>query len=71
MADPNDTYTASGAPLAVNDLVISGIAGGDSGARGFFDAYTASTGERVSGVGEPGLETWSANSMGHGAATLG
>jgi alcohol dehydrogenase (cytochrome c) len=56
------------APLAVNGKIITGIAGGEAGIRGFIDAYDAKTGKRawrfwtIPGPGEPGHETWSANS---------
>ena len=35
MADWRQNYNATGAPLAVGDLVVSGTAGGDEGVRGF------------------------------------
>ena len=47
MADSAKHYGATSAPLVVNDLVVSGISGGDEGVRGFLAAYRASTGERV------------------------
>ena len=47
MADARENYGATSAPLVVKDLVISGISGGDEGARGFVAAYRVSTGERV------------------------
>src|SRR5438477_10584089 len=47
MADSRQNYGATGAPLVVNDLVLSGVSGGDEGIRGFLDAYKASTGEGV------------------------
>ena len=34
------------APLIVKDMVITGIAGGEYGIRGFLDAYDAKTGKR-------------------------
>jgi len=74
MADPQQNYGATGAPLVVNDLVISGVSGGDEGIRGFLDAYRASTGERawrfwtVPARGEPGSETWSGRAIEHGCA---
>ena len=34
MADSRQNYGATGAPLVVNDLVISGVSGGDEGIRG-------------------------------------
>ena len=74
MADSRQNYGATGAPLAVNDLVISGVSGGDEGIRGFLDAYRASTGERVwrfwtvPAPGEPGSETWIGRAIEHGCA---
>ena len=64
MADYRDHYGAVAAPLVVNDLVIAGISAGDTGLRGFLDAYDASTGERawrfwtIPAPEEPGSETW-------------
>ena len=40
-------YGSTGAPLVVNDLVISGVAGGDEGIRGFIGAWKVTTGELV------------------------
>ena len=67
IADPALNYTATGAPLALKDKVIVGIAGAEGGIRGFLDAYDAKTGERawrfwtVPAPGEPGSETWGGN----------
>ncbi|MCH2252194.1 MAG: PQQ-binding-like beta-propeller repeat protein [Vicinamibacterales bacterium] len=64
MADYRDHYGAVAAPLVVDDLVIAGISAGDTGLRGFLDAYHAVTGERawrfwtIPAPGEPGSETW-------------
>ncbi|MBS1810556.1 MAG: PQQ-dependent dehydrogenase, methanol/ethanol family [Acidobacteria bacterium] len=72
MADYREHYGATSAPLVVNDLVISGISGGDEGVRGFLAAYKASTGERVwrfwtiPAPGEPLSETWVGNALPHG-----
>jgi alcohol dehydrogenase (cytochrome c) len=74
MADYRQHYGATGAPLAVNDLVVAGVSGGDEGIRGFLDAYRASTGERVwrfwtvPAPGEPGSETWGGKAIAHGCA---
>jgi len=35
------------APLVVKDKIIVGISGGESGVRGFVDAYDAATGTRA------------------------
>jgi alcohol dehydrogenase (cytochrome c) len=40
-------YAATGAPLAVKDKVIVGMAGGEHSISGFLDAYDAATGKRV------------------------
>lgn len=75
MADYRQNYGATGAPLVVNDLVISGISGGDEGVRGFLDAYKASTGERVwrfwtiPARGDKEAETWKGRALEHGCGT--
>lgn len=64
MADYRDHYGAIAAPLVVDDIVFVGISGGDTGLRGFLDAYEAETGKRawrfwtIPAPGEPGSETW-------------
>ena len=75
LADPGLNYTATGAPLAIKDKVIVGIAGAEGGIRGFLDAYDAKTGERVwrfwtiPAPGEPGNDTWGGDSWRHGGAS--
>jgi alcohol dehydrogenase (cytochrome c) len=39
-------YSITLAPLAIKNLVIVGVSGGEYGIRGFIDAYDATTGER-------------------------
>ena len=64
MADFYEHYGAVAAPLVVGDLVIAGVSAGDTGLRGFLDAYHADTGERawrfwtIPAPGEPGADTW-------------
>ena len=77
MADWHQNYNATSAPLAVGDLVISGTAGGDEGARGFVAAFDQSSGKEVwrfwtvPRPGEPGSETWKGAEIEHpGAADL-
>ncbi|MBT7246499.1 MAG: PQQ-dependent dehydrogenase, methanol/ethanol family [Proteobacteria bacterium] len=68
MEDYKTGYSATSAPLIVGDMVISGIAGGEYGARGFIDAYDTITGRRVwrrytiPAAGEVGIETWAGDS---------
>ena len=47
MADYKKGYSSTGAPLAVHDKIIIGMAGGEFGVRGFIDAYDAKTGKRA------------------------
>ena len=64
MADYRDHYGAIAAPLVVEDLVVAGISAGDTGLRGFLDAYHVTTGKRawrfwtIPAPDEPGSETW-------------
>jgi len=44
--DPSKPYTITGAPRIVKDLVVIGNGGADFGARGYFSAYDAATGEQ-------------------------
>jgi alcohol dehydrogenase (cytochrome c) len=76
MADWRQNYNGTGAPMIVGNLVISGIAGGDEGARGFLAAYDQSTGKEVwrfwavPARGEPGSDTWKGSAIDHpGSAT--
>jgi alcohol dehydrogenase (cytochrome c) len=56
------------APLAIGDLVIVGVSGGEFGVRGFLAAYAADTGKEVwrfntvPGPDEPGHDTWAGDS---------
>src|SRR5271156_6037368 len=64
-------YNGTSAPLVVGNLVISGTAGGDEGARGFLAAFDQSTGKEawrfwtVPQAGEPGSETWTGKDVEH------
>ena len=67
-------HSVTMAPLAVDDLIVVGISGGEAGIRGYLDAYDAKTGERrwrlwtIPGPGEPGNDTWAGDSWMHGGA---
>ena len=64
VADYHVGYSATLAPLVVDDKVIIGISGGEYATRGFVDAYDPKSGSRlwrlntVPAAGEPGSETW-------------
>ena len=73
-ADYRTGHSFTVAPLAIKDLVVIGVSGGEYGVRGFIDAYDAATGKRrwrfytVPGPGEPGHETWEGDSWKVGGA---
>jgi alcohol dehydrogenase (cytochrome c) len=72
MADPQQNYGATSAPLVVGPLVIVGPSGGDEGIRGFVAAFDVETGKEtwrfwtVPKPGEPGSETWTGTDNNHG-----
>ena len=61
-------YSKTAAPLIVKDQVITGIAGGEYGIRGFLDSYDATSGARnwrtytIPGPDDPGNQTWAGES---------
>lgn len=73
VADTMTGNSMTGAPLAVKDKIIVGVAGGEFGIRGFIDAYDPATGKRlwrfntIPGPGEYGNDTWSGDSWKHGS----
>ena len=64
VADPAVGETITAAPLVINDLAITGVAGGDLGIRGWLNATDLVAGKRdwrtytIPAPGEPGSETW-------------
>ncbi len=74
VADYEAGYSKTAAPLIVKDKVVTGIAGGEFGIRGFIDAYDPVTGDlewrtyAIPGPGEPGNESWSGDSWKTGGA---
>ena len=74
VADYKAGYSKTAAPLIVKDKVVTGIAGGEFGIRGFIDAYDAVTGERVwrtyaiPAAGEVGNDSWAGESWKTGGA---
>jgi alcohol dehydrogenase (cytochrome c) len=75
MADWRQNYNATGAPLAVGNLVVTGTSGGDEGVRGFVAAFDQVTGKEVwrfwtvPRPGEPKAETWQGKGIEHPGAT--
>jgi len=68
VADYQQGYSKTAAPLIVKDKVITGIAGGEFGIRGFLDAYDANTGTRewrtytIPGPDNPDNRSWAGDS---------
>ena len=66
-------YSITSPPLPLEDRIVTGVAGGEYGIRGFIDAYDPATGKRlwrtyaVPAPGEPGNETWEGDSWQHGS----
>lgn len=71
MADWHQNYDATSAPLVFGNTVVAGIAGGDSGARGFVAAYSQTSGKElwrfwtVPKPGGPGSQTWKGTAIAH------
>ena len=68
VADYQQGYSKTAAPLIVKDKVVTGIAGGEFGIRGFLDAYDANTGTRewrtytIPGPDNPDNRSWAGDS---------
>ncbi|MGH9661252.1 MAG: pyrroloquinoline quinone-dependent dehydrogenase, partial [Bryobacteraceae bacterium] len=68
-------YTATMAPLVVKDKIVTGISGAEFGIRGFLDAYSPATGERlwrfytIPATGEPGGDSWLGDSWKRGGGS--
>lgn len=75
MPETPQHYGATSAPLVIGDLVISGVAGGDEGIRGFIGAWKVTTGElawrfwTVPKPGEPASETWKGGAIDAGGGS--
>src|SRR5215471_16282577 len=65
-------YSITGAPLVVKNMVLTGVAGGEFGIRGFVKAFDARTGAArwtaytIPGPGEPGHDSWPGDTWRHG-----
>ena len=68
VADHRAGYSKTAAPLIVKDQVVTGIAGGEYGIRGFLDSYDAETGAQewrawtIPGPDHPDNRTWAGDS---------
>lgn len=65
-------YSMTSAPLVANGTMITGVAGGEFGVRGFLDGWNPKTGEHlwrfhtIPAPGETGSETWQGESWKRG-----
>ena len=68
VADYRAGYSKTAAPLIVKDKVVTGIAGGEFGIRGFLDSYDAESGAlewrtyTIPGPDNPDNQTWAGDS---------
>ena len=75
VADYKTGHAITSPPLVYKNLVVTGIAGGEFGVRGFLEAYDQNTGQSVwktytiPAPGEPGNETWKGESWQTGAGS--
>jgi alcohol dehydrogenase (cytochrome c) len=76
VAKAADGYAMTVAPLIIKDKVITGVAGGELGIRGFVAAYDVETGKEdwrfytTAGPGDPGSGTWTSDAWAHGGAPI-
>lgn len=74
-ADYKEGYSLTHAPLIAGGVLITGISGGEYGARGFLNAWDLKTGEKkwhrwtTAAPGEPGGDTWKGDAHKNGGAT--
>ena len=68
VADDRAGYSKTAAPLIVKDQVVTGIAGGEFGIKGFIDSYNAEDGallwraDTIPGPDHPDNRTWAGDS---------
>jgi len=73
-AEYTDGHAQTGAPLVVNGVVMTGIAGGEYGTRGFIDGWDANDGKKLwrlyttAATGEKGGDTWPGDTAQKGGA---
>ncbi|MGI3776291.1 MAG: PQQ-dependent dehydrogenase, methanol/ethanol family [Janthinobacterium lividum] len=74
VANPDKSEAVTGAPLVINNMAITGVAGGEYGIRGWIAATDLTTHKElwrtytIPAKGEPGIETWKDD---HDAAATG
>ncbi len=75
LADWKQNYFTTSAPQVAGNLILSGVAGGEHGSRGFVAAFEQNSGKEVWRFwtvplkGQPGSETWQGSDIDHGGAS--
>lgn len=75
VAEYKNGYAITSPPVVYKNLVVTGMAGGEYGVRGFLEAFDQNTGASVwktftiPNPGEPGFETWKGDSWKTGAGS--
>lgn len=75
VADAQEGYSMTSAPLALDGHIVVGVAGAEYGIRGFVAAFSPADGKRlwqfdaVPGPGQPGHDTWEGDSWKTGGAS--
>jgi alcohol dehydrogenase (cytochrome c) len=76
IADKDDGYAITQAPLAINGKIVVGVGGGEAGAHGFLSCYDATTGKQLwrlytvpRSASDPGADTWANGSWSNGGGT--
>ena len=68
VGDHRESFSVTGAPLVVKDMVLIGVGGGEFGIRGYIDAYDVNTGElrwrfyTTAGPEDPNNASWEGDS---------
>ena len=68
VGDHRESFSVTGAPLLVKDMILIGVGGGEFGIRGYIDAYDVNTGElrwrffTTAGPDDPNNATWEGDS---------
>ncbi|MBM3728597.1 MAG: PQQ-dependent dehydrogenase, methanol/ethanol family [Acidobacteria bacterium] len=77
IADPKKGYSATVAPLAVKNMILTGVTGAEFGVRGYIDAYDATTGKlrwrfyTTGGPEDPTAQrTWGGDSWKRGGGSI-
>jgi alcohol dehydrogenase (cytochrome c) len=76
IANKDDGYAITQAPLAINGKIVVGVGGGEAGAHGFLSCFAAKDGKLLwktytvaRSASDPGADTWAEGSWSNGGGT--